>query len=312
MKIVITGALGHIGSKFIRTIPDQFPDSQCILIDNLSSQRYCSLFNLPKTGKYRFYEKDIFDPSIEQLIIGSDVVVHLAAITDAESSVSQPEEVKRMNYKGTEKIASICAKNDIPIIFISTTSVYGTQEGMVDENCPDSGLKPQSPYAESKLFAEKVILRMGEERKLKFVIFRFGTIFGVSPGMRFHTAVNKFIWQACAGIPFTVWKTALHQKRPYLDLDDAINALIFIISKKMWTNTIYNVVTLNATVNEIITCITSHIHDTKIELVDTRIMNQLSYEVDNTKFKEKGFQYLGNLERSVVESIELLKGIRGF
>ena len=47
MKIIITGALGHIGSKIVRLFPEIFPDSEIIMIDNLMTQRYVSLFDLP-------------------------------------------------------------------------------------------------------------------------------------------------------------------------------------------------------------------------------------------------------------------------
>ena len=47
MKIAVTGALGHIGSRLIRELPAMFPEAQIVLIDDLSTQRYCSLFNLP-------------------------------------------------------------------------------------------------------------------------------------------------------------------------------------------------------------------------------------------------------------------------
>ena len=114
-----------------------------------------------------------------------------------------------------------------------------------------SDLKPQSPYAEAKLEAEQLLDRLGAEKGLKFVTCRFGTIFGTSIGMRFHTAVNKFCWQAVMGQPLTVWKTALHQHRPYLDLGDAVKAINFIIQKKLYDGRIYNVVTTNSSVSNI-------------------------------------------------------------
>ena len=48
MKIIVTGALGHIGSDLIRKISSSFKTSEIILIDSLMTQRYFSLFNLPK------------------------------------------------------------------------------------------------------------------------------------------------------------------------------------------------------------------------------------------------------------------------
>ena len=58
----------------------------------------------------------------------------------------------------------------------------------------DSLLKPQSPYAEIKLIEEKLLKK--NRKKIKYITFRFGTIAGVSKGMRFHTAINKFCYQA--------------------------------------------------------------------------------------------------------------------
>ena len=98
----------------------------------------------------------------------------------------------------------------------------------MDESCDITDLNPQSPYADTKI-KEEAYLR--DEKKLDYVILRFGTIFGVSKGMRFHTAVNKFCWQVSLQKPITVWRTAITQKRPYLDLNDAKRAIIFIIKK---------------------------------------------------------------------------------
>jgi nucleoside-diphosphate-sugar epimerase len=53
MKVVITGALGHIGSHLIRRLPDFFTDCEVVMIDNLATQRYPSLFNLTDAARYR-------------------------------------------------------------------------------------------------------------------------------------------------------------------------------------------------------------------------------------------------------------------
>ena len=58
MKIVVTGALGHIGSCLIRELPVAFPGSKILMVDNLLTQRYCSLFNLPSEGSFRFVEEN--------------------------------------------------------------------------------------------------------------------------------------------------------------------------------------------------------------------------------------------------------------
>src|SRR3989344_3298243 len=206
MKVVVTGALGHIGSCLIRQLKDA---DEVILVDNLLTQRYASLFDLPENKKYKFILADVTRDDLTEIFSGADYVIHLAAITDAETSHEKPAEVEQVNLEGTKRVAEACLKTGSKLFFPSTTSVYGSQEKVVDEACTE--LKPQSPYAESKLAAEKYLAEKGKAG-LKFVICRFGTIFGWSVGMRFHTAVNKFIWQAVNGLPLSVWETAWEQK----------------------------------------------------------------------------------------------------
>lgn len=308
MNICITGALGHIGSKLIRnlTIPGL---KKVYLVDNLSTQRYASLFDLPAKNSYLFKELDIFSPDIENIIKDSQAVIHLAAITDAESSFYEKDLVEKVNKQGVERIAELCIKYDTSLIFPSTTSVYGSQKNVVDETCTDEELKPQSPYAESKRYAEKLLQKLHKDKNLKVVVFRVGTIFGYSIGMRFHTAVNKFIYQAVNGIPISVWKTALHQKRPYCELNDCINALSHIVKKNYFDGEIYNLVTHNYTVNDILETIKTYIPDMKINFVNSPIMNQLSYDVDNSKSLKIGIKYTGKLDMSIKETITKLRHI---
>lgn len=309
MQIVVTGALGHIGSRLIRELPLAFPGAEIVMLDNLSTQRYGSLFGLPKSGRYRFLEEDVMTADLTTTFFGADVVVHLAAITDAAGSFDKKEQIELVNYSGTKRVAQACVHAGCALFFPSTTSVYGTQAEVVDEDCPDHDLQPQSPYAESKLMAEGYLKALEETEGLRYATCRFGTIFGTSVGMRFHTAVNKFCWQAATGQPITVWRTALNQKRPYLDLMDAVDAIRFIIDKDLFDGHIYNVLTTNASVKTIVDIISSHVPDVLVEYVDTEIMNQLSYEVLNDRFRRQGFEFRGDLERGINDTLRMLGGL---
>jgi UDP-glucose 4-epimerase len=309
-KLLITGALGHIGSKLIRSIqPGTF--ESVVLVDNLSTQRYCSLMDLPGGTKFQFFEEDVTTADLNRHVKGAEAVIHLAAVTNAEASVRIAPEVERVNYGGTERIAEACYRQGSPLIFLSTTSVYGSQSQVVDENCKRDELKPQSPYAESKLRAEEHLKTLGQTKGLRFVVCRFGTIFGWSVGMRFHTAINKFCWQAVMKQPVTVWKTALQQKRPYLDLGDGVRALHFLMDRKQYDQEIYNVVSVNSTVGDIIDVLRIHAPDLVVQFVDSPIMNQLSYHVANTKFEKLGFQFRGDLKQGISETLQHLRGVSG-
>jgi UDP-glucose 4-epimerase len=307
MKILVTGALGHIGSRLIKDLPIAFPGSEIVMVDNMMTQRFSSLFNLPSEANYRFIEADITKIDLQPLMEGADIVVHLAAITDAAGSFDKAEQLEQNNFNATKRIAEACAAYGVRMIALSSTSVYGTQETLVDEDCSEDELKPQSPYATTKLKEERLVQQLVKEQGLHAVIFRFGTIFGTSPGMRFHTAVTRFCWQAVMGQPITVWRTAYDQKRPYLDLGDAMRAVEFVIKKDLFNGTVYNVVTKNATVRQVVEAIQVHIPDLQVIFVDSPIMNQLSYEVLNSRFSKVGFHVSGKFEEGISTTIKLLK-----
>ena len=222
--------MGHIGSRFTHTLEKNTFDEVCLL-DNLSTQRYPSLLTLPRDINFSFLEKDITSTNLEPFFETVDVVIHLAAITDATASINNPIKVEEVNYIGTERVANACANTNTALIFPSTTSVYGSTNSIVNEDCTE--LNPQSPYADSKIQAEQLLIEMGEKNGLKFATLRFGTIFGSSIGMRFHTAVNKFCWQATLGQPIQVWRTAYDQMRPYLGVNDACRVIEFVIKNNI-------------------------------------------------------------------------------
>lgn len=307
MKLIVTGALGHIGSRLIRELPLLFPNVEIVMIDNMTTQRYSSLFNLPSNGKYTFIEGDILKLDLNPIIKGADAVIHLAAITDATKSFDNQEQVEHMNYTASLRVSESCVASGVSMFLTSSTSVYGAQEEQVDEDCKLEEIKPQSPYAETKLKEEALIKSKIVNEGLRAVILRLGTIFGTSPGMRFHTAINKFCWQAVMCRPLTIWKTAYDQKRPYLDLKDAIRVMEFFLKNNKFDGRIYNVVTLNSTVREMVDIIRVFVPGLVTEFVDSKIMNQLSYQVINKHLTGKEFVFQGDIKKGIEDTIILLK-----
>ncbi len=239
-----------------------------------------------------------FDSVLENI----DVVIHLAALTNAEGTFDKVKEVEEVNFQGLKRVADACLQKNIKLLLPSTTSVYGTSDKHVDEQ---GELKPQSPYADSKLAAEQYLEGL-KKQGLRFVICRLGTIFGFAPGIRFHTAVNKFSWQALTGQPLSVWKTAWQQKRPYLYLGDCVDAVNLILSKDLFDGEIYNILSANFTVEEIVAAIKAYVPKLSVNFVDSKIMNQLSYEVSDKKFRSLGFIPNGRLNDGVGEVFKQL------
>ncbi len=283
MNILITGCLGHIGS-FI--LPKLLKKKYNIFgIDSNINNNLNTIFNLKKK-KFTFFLEDLKKFEYKKKIKKIDIIIHLASTTNAELSLFNKKDYEHNNLKCFKKILEISEFYKSKLIHISSTSVYGLSSDLVNEKLSEKYLKPQSPYADIKLKEEKLL----KNSNIKFVTLRFGTIVGASSGMRFHTAVNKFCLAARFDKPFPVWKSAYNQYRPYLSLRDAVKTFIFFINNKdLINNEIYNVVTNNFTVSEVLFKI-KKIYNKKIKInyVNSKIMNQLSYKVDGNKIKKIG------------------------
>ena len=308
MKILITGACGHIGSYFIENLYKIKKVKKAILIDNLKSNRFNSLFNNNKKNKVEFYLKDLNDIRSLDQFKGISIVFHFASMTNAEKSFGKEREMFSNNLNCLKTVIKFCEKTNAKLVHLSSTSVYGKQTDLVDETCEKKYLKPQSPYAKIKIIEENILKK--NTKLIKYNTFRFGTIAGVSRGIRFHTAVNSFCLNAAIGEKIKVYKTALHQYRPYLSLEDAFKLFKFCIDKNFFENDIYNVVSNNFTVNQIINKIKKLKKNIKISYVSSAIMNQLSYHVDKKKLSNRGLFLNSNLDRDVADTLNLFKNIK--
>ena len=250
MKILITGACGHIGSYLSENIYKIKKVSKAILIDNLKSNRFNSLFHSQKKNNLNFFVRDLNNINCLNDFNNIDTIIHCASMTNAEKSFGKEKEMYKNNLNAMKTVIRYCKKKNTKLIHISSTSVYGKQAEVVDENCEKKFLNPQSPYAKIKLIEENLLKK--NSNNLKYNTFRFGTIAGVSKGIRFHTAVNKFCFNAALNNKIEVYKTALHQYRPYLSIRDSFEVFKFCLEKNFFKNDIFNILTGNFTVNQIL------------------------------------------------------------
>jgi len=304
MNILITGGLGHIGTHLLKSINKIRNLNKVYIIDNNSNNRINSIFNY-KLKNLNLILDDLSDKTCFKKIKHKiDVIIHLASITDAESSVKNKKKVFNNNYKSFLNIVQFSRDNKCKLIHISSTSVYGSNESLVDEDCTE--LRPQSPYAEVKLLEENYLKKM---KKINYITLRFGTIVGYSMGMRFHTAVNKFCYHTIMNKPITVWKTAIDQYRPYLSLDDAFKTLKYIIEKNYFDNKIHNVCSNNYTVRQIISLIKKNKNIISVKFTNSKIMNQLSYKVISKNNLMKKIRLKGEIKSDIKKIFDSLKAI---
>ena len=308
MKVLITGACGHIGSFLSENIHKIKGVSRGILVDNLKSNRFNSLYNFEKKNNLSFFLRDLNNLNALNDFHNVDAIIHCASMTNAEKSFGKEKEMYRNNLNCLKTTMRYCINRNTKLIHLSSTSVYGKQTDLVDENCERRFLKPQSPYAKIKLIEEKLLKK--NSNKLKYNTFRFGTIAGVSRGIRFHTAVNNFCLNAAIGEKIKIYKTALHQYRPYLSIRDSFKVFKFCLEKDFFENDIFNALSGNFTVNQILDKIKKIKKKINVVYVNSPIMNQLSYHVDDQKIKNKGLILKSNIDVDIKDTLLLFKYLK--
>jgi len=307
MNILITGCCGHIGSYLVDNIHKIKKIKKCFIVDNFNSTQINSLFKSKKKNNLKFYNLDLTKKSSLSKFNKIDYVVHLASMTNAAGSFNKKNEMYKNNIECMKNIINFCKVKKSKLIHISSTSVYGKQAALVDETCEEKFLKPQSPYAEIKLIEERMLQKAS--KNINYITYRFGTISGVSSGMRFHTAVNKFCLNASLNCDIAVYKTALNQYRPYLSLVDAFKVFKFTIEKDLFKNDIYNALSENCTVNQILEKIRKSKKNIKVKFVSSKIMNQLSYHVSKDKLNNEGLYLKNKIIHDIEDTMKLLKNI---
>lgn len=272
MKICILGGLGHIGSGFIFYMKTRYPDFFIKTIDNLSTSKYHSLFG--QMGRnYNFVELDARDSNLSKHLQDCDLVFHFAAITKAYD-LSTATKLFEHNMAVTKNVVDACEKTGATLIFLSSTSTYEGNSGVVDEL--SKKLRPINLYAKSKFYEEKYVLAYDKSK-----VLRLGTIHGVSPGMNFHTVVNKFCWEIVNKHPVPIWKNVAQIRSPYLSLKNLIKVLEKIIKQTtdFTSEKTFNLVSHNSTPLEIFFQIKEIIPKAEYALIEGLSERTLDLEV---------------------------------
>ncbi len=299
MRILITGALGHIGSFITNKIHKNKKIKKIYLVDNISNQKFNLLFAL-KNKKFKFIYGDLTDKKFSLTLPKVDQVIHLASITNVEKSFEDKKSIYKNNLGCFKNIIDYCKRKKAKLIHISSTSVYGSKQNNVDEY---SKISPQSPYAEVKM-KEELILK--KQKKLKYITLRFGTISGFSLGMNFHTAVNKFCFNTIMKLKIPIWGKALNLYRPYLSLKDAYKVINLILIKKIYPNEIFNVLSENKTVKQILEIIKKNNYIVKTKYINTKLYNQISYKISKKKIEKLGLKLNSKISGDIKNTLKEL------
>ena len=224
--VLITGGAGYIGSFLTSELLRA--NYRVTVLDSLLFGGE-SLIPFLHHPNFHFIKVDVTDPraikdSLKDNWQKPDAIVHLAAIVGFPACQAVGRQVAwRYNVEATEKAFEQAIDLGVErFVFASTYSNYGlSPDGRpVTEESP---LNPQSIYAETKIAAEKFLLAQ-KETSCAPLLFRFATLYGMSPRTRFDLIVNQFVLEA-----FTKRSLIIYQRgysRSFVHIQDVVRGVI--------------------------------------------------------------------------------------
>lgn len=238
-KALVTGGAGFIGSHLV----DRLVADGCAVrvIDNLSTGNLANIKAHVDAGEIDFVKGDICDASfVKENVEDFDVVFHLAAVTSVPFSIENPDLTYETNVAGTLNLLASYARRKVgKFVFVSTCAVYGEPKYLpVDEKHPQA---PISPYAESKLAAERYCLGFHEHQLLRAVVLRFFNVYGPRQGLNDYSGViTRFIERGRQKLPLVVYGDG-SQTRDFVSVYDVVDAVLASAEKPGAEGEVFNV-----------------------------------------------------------------------
>ncbi|NJE62111.1 SDR family oxidoreductase [Thermococcus sp. 21S7] len=221
MRVLVTGGAGYIGSVMVPMLLED--GYEVIVLDRFFFGRE-TLRDVEGHPGLTLVKDDIrwFDPSIMR---GVDAVIDLAALSNDPSGELDPERTMEINYKGRVRVAQLAKKYGVEkYIFASTCSVYGFQDGIVNEDSPTN---PLTTYAKSAVLAERDIMPL-RDNKFSATFLRQATVYGLSPRMRFDLVINAMVLYLWKDGKLRIMRDGT-QWRPFVHVRDTSRAFIKVL-----------------------------------------------------------------------------------
>jgi UDP-glucose 4-epimerase len=243
MTTLVTGGAGFIGSHLTESLLDS--GEEVIVLDDLSTGSEQNLALVLDNSSLRFVKGSILDaPLVDELVGEVDTVYHLAAAVGTFTILDKTLESLRTNLHGTENVVQSAHRYGARILVASTSEVYGknTKIGLRedDDRITGSPLKSRWSYAEAKAIDETLAYVYAVEHGLKTVIVRLFNTVGPRQTGRYGMVIPRFVGQALAGEPLTLYGTGT-QVRCFCHVYDVVPALRALMADESAYSQVFNI-----------------------------------------------------------------------
>ncbi|MFG2175799.1 NAD-dependent epimerase/dehydratase family protein [Streptomyces niveus] len=242
MRCLITGGAGFIGSHLTEHLLGL--GHEVVILDDISTGSADNLAAWADEPRLRFVQGSVCDAeAVESCMAGVDRIYHLAAAVGVFTIMGKTLESLRTNLGGTETVLEAARRHDVPILVASTSEVYGknTADGLTEDadRIVGSPLKNRWSYAEAKALDETMAYLYGVEYGVRTVIVRLFNTVGPRQSGRYGMVIPRFVQQALAGEPVTLFGDG-QQIRCFCHVLDVIPSLVALLEDEGAHGTVYN------------------------------------------------------------------------
>ena len=278
-RVLITGHKGYIGSVMAPLLAEAG-----YVVVGLDTGYFDACTLVAESVRMPALRKDIRDVGIDDLR-GFDAVVHLAALSNDPIGNLDAEWTRQINSEATVRLAEFAKAAGVErFLFSSSCIMYGMSDAnVVDET---SALDPRTEYARSKVLAEGAVASLAGDG-FSPTFLRNGTIYGLSPRMRFDTVLNDLV-----GMAVTTGQVIVHSDgepwRPVVHVEDVARAFMTVLEapREKIHNQAFNTGTnkLNRQIRDLAEIVVHTVPGCTLELRTQSGADQRTYKADFGKF----------------------------
>lgn len=226
-RALITGGAGFVGSHLAEYLLSQ--GHEVAIIDDLSTGRLENIWHLRDNPRFHFAIDSISNEIVmDRLGSECDIIYHLAAAVGVEMIVHSPVHTIETNIMGTASVFRVANRYRRKVILTSTSEIYGKSDKVPFAEDDDRVLGPTTrsrwSYSTSKAVDEFLALAYWKERGLPIVIVRLFNTIGPRQTGRYGMVVPRFVGQALANKPITVYGDGT-QSRCFADVRDVVRGI---------------------------------------------------------------------------------------
>ncbi len=243
MHYLITGGAGFVGSHLADILLDQ--GHHVTILDDLSTGSMRNIGHLRGNPKFRYVIDTMLNaPLLAELVDEADAVFHLAAAVGVKLIVESPVRTIETNVRCTELLLNVAAKKNRKVLLTSTSEVYGKNTAVPFHEESDLVMGATSrgrwSYACSKAIDEFLAIAYWREKGLPTVVVRLFNTVGPRQTGRYGMVIPRFVTQALAGEPLTVYGDG-SSSRCFTHVGDVVRALAALMETDAAVGEVFNI-----------------------------------------------------------------------